>query len=284
MRKLTNLLVVLSIGALLSPALQSCKKGDEDPALSLRSRKGRLAGDWEVSSYEETTTFTQNSSTFIGPSTNSSSSNGTLKVSYDGKEKQFVTENILNNSFGGSSSQKVIANGDFKYTFKRDGSFTLTQTKINEEFEKEETFSYLLETTTKTETSLTINGTWNFVLGVNNDIKNKQLIVLTFVNEEIKTKINKEDKLTIKSSGQTNTTNTETEIAENSDYETTDISQTWELVRLANKEIKALARGKISKNITTNTTVTNSNGGNPYQESTITNRIDESVIRLTLTR
>lgn len=32
--------------------MQSCKKGDEDPGLSLRSRKARLTGEWVVSSYE----------------------------------------------------------------------------------------------------------------------------------------------------------------------------------------------------------------------------------------
>ncbi len=280
MKKLTNVLALLSIGVLLAPALESCKKGEEDPGLSLRSRKGRVAGEWNVSSYDETTTYTQNSSSFIGPSTTSSSSNGTLKVTFDGEK--FTTENITNNSSGGSSSIKIVAPGEFKYSFKKDGTFTLTQTKTYEETEKEETNTYALETVTKNDVNVTIKGTWNFVLGVNNDIKNKQFIVFTFLEEENKTKINKEDKLTIKSSGQTNTTTTITEVTENSTYETKEISQTWELIRLANKEIKALARGKASKNTSTSINITNSNGGNPYQESSITNRIEESIIKITL--
>jgi hypothetical protein len=280
MKKLTNVLAVLSIGVLLAPALESCKKGDEDPGLSLRSRKGRVAGEWNVSSYEETTSYTQNSSTFIGPSTNSSSSNGTVKVTYDGEN--FTSENITNSSSGGSTSVKIVAPGEFKYSFKKDGTFTVTQTKVYEETEKEETNTYALETVTKNDINITIKGTWNFVMGVNNDVKNKQFIVLTFLEEDNKTKINKEDKLTIKSSGQTNTTTTVTEVSENSTYETKEISQTWELIRLANKELKALARGKVSKNTSTSTNITNSNGGNPYQESSVTNRIEESVIRITL--
>lgn len=280
MKKLTNVLAVLSIGVLLAPALESCKKGDEDPGLSLRSRKGRVAGEWNVSSYDETTSYTQNSSTFIGPSTTSSSSNGTIKVTYDGEN--FTSENITNSSSGGSSSVKIVAPGEFKYSFKKDGTFTVTQTKVYEEIEKEETNTYALESVTKNDINITIKGTWNFVMGVNSDVKNKQFIVLTFLEEENKTKINKEDKLTIKSSGQTNTTTTVTEVSENSTYETKEISQTWELIRLANKELKALARGKVSKNTSTSTNITNSNGGNPYQESSVTNRIEESVIRITL--
>lgn len=280
MKKIKNVLAVLSIGVLLIPTLESCKKGEEDPGLSLRSRKGRVAGEWNVSSYEETTSFTQNASTFIGPSTTSSSSNGTVKVSYDGEN--FTTENITNSSSGGSGSAKSVAKGDFKYSFKKDGTFTLTQTKVYEETEKEETNSYALETVTKNDVSITHKGTWNFVLGVADNVKNKQFIVLTFTEEETITKIDKEDKLTIKSSNQTNVTTTSTIITENATYETTEISQTWELIRLANKELKALARGKVSKNISSSISVTNSNGGNPYQESTISNRIEESVINITL--
>lgn len=280
MRKLTNVLVIISVGVLLAPVLEGCKKGDEDPGLSLRSRKGRIAGEWNVSNYDETTTFTQNSSTFIGPSTNSSSSNGTIKLTYDGEN--FTTENITNSSTGGSTSVKSIAKGDFKYAFEKDGTFTLTQTKMFEETEKEETNTYALETVTKNDISSTFKGTWNFVLGVADGIKNKQFIVLTFTEEENVTKVDKEDKLTIKSSGQTNTTTTSTVINETATFETKEVSQTWELVRLANKEIKALARGKVSKNISSSFSVTNSNGGNPYQENTVSNRIEESIIRITL--
>lgn len=280
MKKITNVLAVLSIGVLLAPALESCKKGDEDPGLSLRSRKGRVAGEWKVSSYEETTSYTENSSRFIGPSTTSSSSNGTVKVSFDGEK--FTTENIINSSTGGNSIVKNVATGEFKYSFKKDGTFTITQFKSFEEIEKEETNTYALETVTKNDINTTIKGTWNFVMGVNSDVKNKQYIVLTFLEEENNTKINKEDKLTIKSSGQTNTTTTVTEIIDKSTYETTDINQSWELIRLANKELKAQIRGKVSKNISTSINTTNSNGGNPYQESSVTNRIEESVVIITL--
>lgn len=54
--KVRKILVGALILALAAPMFQSCKKGDEDPGLSLKSRKGRLAGEWTVNTFEETTT------------------------------------------------------------------------------------------------------------------------------------------------------------------------------------------------------------------------------------
>jgi hypothetical protein len=48
MKKTILRLMVLAISI---AAIQSCKKGEEDPFLSLRSRKARLTGEWKLSSY-----------------------------------------------------------------------------------------------------------------------------------------------------------------------------------------------------------------------------------------
>ena len=45
MKKL--LLYVVAI-IIMAPAITSCKKGEEDPFLSLRSRKARLVGEWKL--------------------------------------------------------------------------------------------------------------------------------------------------------------------------------------------------------------------------------------------
>jgi hypothetical protein len=42
----------LSIALLVAVATGSCKKGDEDPFISLRSRKARLTGEWQVQSFD----------------------------------------------------------------------------------------------------------------------------------------------------------------------------------------------------------------------------------------
>lgn len=49
MKKANSLLLILTL-ILLSSLNTSCKKGNEDPALSFRSRKTRLANDWKLRS------------------------------------------------------------------------------------------------------------------------------------------------------------------------------------------------------------------------------------------
>jgi hypothetical protein len=45
-----RVLLVILMAALIMPAFVSCKKGDRDPFLSLKSRKARLVGDWKLKS------------------------------------------------------------------------------------------------------------------------------------------------------------------------------------------------------------------------------------------
>lgn len=49
MKKIVFKLAILAIAI---SGIQGCKKGEEDPFLSLRSRKSRLTGEWKVNSYE----------------------------------------------------------------------------------------------------------------------------------------------------------------------------------------------------------------------------------------
>jgi hypothetical protein len=48
MKNISKFIFGLLIIALALPALQSCKKGDNDPAISLKSRKARLVGEWDM--------------------------------------------------------------------------------------------------------------------------------------------------------------------------------------------------------------------------------------------
>jgi hypothetical protein len=51
-----KLLIVAIISVVFVFSTESCKKGSEDPALSLRSRTARLCGAWTVKHHESTTT------------------------------------------------------------------------------------------------------------------------------------------------------------------------------------------------------------------------------------
>lgn len=45
--------IYVCLGLAIGFAVQGCKKGEEDPFMSLRSRKARLTGEWNVTSQEE---------------------------------------------------------------------------------------------------------------------------------------------------------------------------------------------------------------------------------------
>ncbi len=49
MKKINQILLAILVIAFAMPTLQSCKKGENDPMLSLKSRKARLTGEWKLS-------------------------------------------------------------------------------------------------------------------------------------------------------------------------------------------------------------------------------------------
>ncbi len=68
MKKLLTIIIVIALAA---PFFTACKKGENDP-MSLKSRKARLVGEWELVELERTTT----SSSSGGSSTSTDNFNG----------------------------------------------------------------------------------------------------------------------------------------------------------------------------------------------------------------
>ena len=137
---LLSAMAVLMLSSVVT--LNSCKKGADDPAISLRSRTSRLAGKWTISAGTESTLDTYGGTT---PTTYSSTTtiNGTT-----------ITE-VSNNT---------TTSGSIVYTveFVKDGTYTMTRN----------------ETYTGSSYNVTSTGTWNFVAG-GNDLKDKEAIILT---------------------------------------------------------------------------------------------------------
>lgn len=155
-------LIILSIGAIaLITSISSCKKGENDPALSLKSRKARLAGEWTVTKEEGTSTSTNVNSG--GGATVTTVTNGTS--TYDGTNYTSTSTSTTTSSMGGTPTTNSSTNTDVytsSYTFEKDGTF------------KMETVHSGSSTTDMYE------GTWAF-LGKSKtvDLKNKEAIVLT---------------------------------------------------------------------------------------------------------
>lgn len=98
----------------------SCKKGENDPFLSLSSRKARLTGEWTVSSS-------------YSKSTNTSGSNTTINVNdFNG------STNTYTYTFNGASTSNT-ENKTIEFTINRDGSFTKITTNTTDEEKYEET-------------------------------------------------------------------------------------------------------------------------------------------------
>jgi len=107
MKKSNKFFAILILVILAIPMFNSCKKGADDPFISLRSRSGRLKGIWNLTSGTET--YTSGSSTYTETYTESM-----VTVSYSGASQTYThTESI--------EFDKANA---FKSTVMHDGSIT----------------------------------------------------------------------------------------------------------------------------------------------------------------
>ena len=148
-------MAILLIASSLS--FVGCKKGENDPGLSLKSRTARITGEWEMSKgeWENTYTNTNAKATSIIKYTYSFD-NGTLSqtsyYSYDGN----------------SETTTLSIENDYKLTINKDGTYKL---------EDKRTWNVdgdVYTTNTKHE------GNWSFVYGNDNlEVKNKERVEFT---------------------------------------------------------------------------------------------------------
>jgi hypothetical protein len=142
MKKIFNLMVAITLVGVLT----ECKKGEDDPFLSLRRRKARVAGDWVLKAGTETTSYSSGS-------TSSSTSYAYTESAY--------TYNYSYTNGGSTNSSSGAGIYSFKLETDKDGSFTKTEVQGT---------STVIET-----------GVWNFSAGVG-EKKNKSQLVLTVRN------------------------------------------------------------------------------------------------------
>jgi hypothetical protein len=132
-----------AIAVALPLLLISCKKGDDDPFFSLRSRKARVAGEWKVSEFHGIQTQTFQNGYIQGES------------NYNGSNVSIVT------TYSDTNQQPELYTYELSqaYTFEKDGTYTAVErTQFN----------------TRTET-----GTWTFLpKSKEDDLSKKEAIVL----------------------------------------------------------------------------------------------------------
>ena len=148
-----NTVVLLLSALVIAGSFSGCKKGENDPFLSLRSRKSRLEGNWVIVKEEVSEKNINGSTTEI------------MQSVYDGEMKVTTTTTTV-----GTISTTVI--DTVKYTFnfdiKKDGNYKITAANENKI------------------DIVTTEGTWLF-LGKSklNDLKNKEAILLTTTKQVV---------------------------------------------------------------------------------------------------
>ena len=151
-------LFILSLAAIaLMANLSSCKKGENDPFLSLKSRKARVVGEWTVTKEEgksqDISKISFGGVTVTTTTNETSAYNGTL----------YTSSSVTTSSAGGSPQNS--SNSDAytqSFTFEKDGTFSMETVYTGQNYTEK------------------MEGTWAFVgKSKTAELKNKEAIALS---------------------------------------------------------------------------------------------------------
>ncbi len=223
MKKLTKAVLAILV---VASSITACKKGDDDPGMSLKSRKGRLSQEWTISEYKSDITSISNS--YSGSSTFTNTTN-TVETYTGSTASKITTETGA--SGGTTSTDKFTYTGtvtSYDYTFDKDGTWSSTMTV---KWTSLTVLSNGVSTTNaidQTETQIA-SGNWYFLgKNKNTEDKNKENLSLSVTSVQTKT-----DTKDTGGSGFASLDDITTKYANNEN------TQTWHLSRLAKDELVA---------------------------------------------
>ena len=104
MKKLIQTLALAAVVVVSGASFTACKKGENDPGLSLKSRKGRLTGEWKVTKADMTQTS--------GGSTSSTKIDGTT-----------ITQTSGGGSITGTCAYTLTIDKEGTYEFKQSETY-----------------------------------------------------------------------------------------------------------------------------------------------------------------
>lgn len=146
--------ILMFAAAIVLLATPSCKKGENDPFLSLKTRDARITGVWELSSMSSTSTNTNISSGTTTISTSTTNYDGTLLTTTSG-----------GNTWSVSYSQEMTINKDGTYSMK----------EVDDGDTQESTGYWWWLTDKKKKTRIALDDDWNsFAI---DQLKNKEMIL-----------------------------------------------------------------------------------------------------------
>jgi hypothetical protein len=214
-KRSTILLVLISV--IIFPLLTGCfGKGEDDPFISLRTRKARMTGEWEINAYTKDVIQTIDTIERTKIVTTVEGDSWERVTTYLGTDRDSSLDATVLNF-----EMSFDENGYFDYLYEyeinvnRIDQATLTDTAITENVKHE------------------MKGTWNFLSRID-DYKNKERLSLVVLNEnyrhtiirEISSEADEGDPITEQSN--------EFEITS---YANGELSYIWELDMLKNSEV-----------------------------------------------
>lgn len=152
----------------------SCtKKGEDDPFMSFRSRKARLAGEWVLSSVDMTSVNSYGGSSY----SSQTSYNGTVMTySSDGYSSTSVYSEDLTIEKDGTYSMSTIDDGDAS---TEDGNWMWIDKNKNQDLKNKEAVLFARTSSFSSNGSSTYSGKSNFSDAVViQRLSNKELVIL----------------------------------------------------------------------------------------------------------
>lgn len=220
-----NLSKAVLAALVVASSFTACKKGDEDPGFTLKSRKGRLSQEWKVANYSSEITSMQTNS----PTSNESTVTTTTYSGNTATLKQVSTTTTA----GTVTITTLSATGtvtDHSFTFEKDGTWSSTEiVKYTSQTITEggNTSTNSIDQTSTTNSS----GIWYFT-GKNKSTEDKKAenLILATTRSQVKTELRP-----TQSGGFSQTFDVTTTWANNEN------TAVWHLDRLAKDEIIAMA-------------------------------------------
>lgn len=251
--------ILMFAAAGLMLATPSCKKGENDPFMSLSSRKARVSGEWMLSGYEysDRTDDSGDNSYWTNASTYS---DGTITNTFT-----YVDDNGTS-----TASTSTITVDKFSYIFEKDGTWNSEINTTEVDVSSTTIFGTTYTTTTTTTSLSTASGNWSFVGKVKDAYKNKERMVLNTLEEwgsDQSTTVDTDD------AGSTPTTTVGDTDTWTSTYYSGEVATTYEIDQLKGKQMILM-----SEEANTNKWTNTPNGG-----STTTTTGNDYTSMLTIT-
>lgn len=118
MKKLFTMFLGL---CLVAGIMSSCKKGANDPFLSLKSRNARITGTWELSSYEYESTYASTSFGCFNNSSKTSSFDGTTITESSTSNDCYGHLNVSSEKYAYSITMEISNDGSYTQTVLKNG-------------------------------------------------------------------------------------------------------------------------------------------------------------------